>query len=58
MRKLVMTTALGCLAMATAADAQLVQARPVECAYGTTDRDLVVEIARLELPSWSALALA
>lgn len=58
MRKLVMTAALGCLAMATAADAQLAEARPVECAYGSADRDLVVEIARLDLPSWSDLALA
>ena len=58
MRKLVMTTALGCLAMATAADAQIVGTGPSPCAYGYADQDLVLEIARLDLPSWSALALA
>jgi hypothetical protein len=58
MRKLVMTTALGCLAMATAADAQQVRTVSAECAYGTVDRDLVVEVARLDLPRWGALALA
>ena len=58
MRKLVMTTALGCLAMATAADAQQVRTVSVECAYGTVDRDLVVEVARQDLRGWGALALA
>ena len=57
MRKLVMTTALGCLAMATAADAQIAHARSVECAYRGVDRDLLVEIARVDLPNWGALAL-
>jgi hypothetical protein len=58
MRKLVTTTALGCLAMAPAADAQQVRTVPVECAYGMVDRDLVVEIARLDLPRRAGLALA
>lgn len=58
MRTLVMTTALGGLAMATAADAQLVEARPTECAYGVADRYLVVEIARLDQAGWGALRLA
>ncbi len=60
MRKLMMTTALGSLAMATAADAQLARAEPSTCAYGygAGDRDLVIEIASLDLPAWSGLALA
>ena len=58
MRKLVITTALGCLAMATAADAQRVESRPVECAYRGTDRDLVVEVARFDRLSRSLAALA
>ena len=56
MRKLVIMAALGCLAMATAADAQLVGKGPSPCAYGTTDKSLVVEVARLELRSGLALA--
>lgn len=48
MRKLVITAALGCLAMATAADAQLVAGASSPCAYGAADRDMVVEIARLD----------
>ena len=58
MRKLVMTTALGCLAMATAADAQRAETRPVECAYGYADHDLIVEIARLDRADWRGPALA
>ena len=58
MRKLVVMTAFGCLALATSADAQLVEAGPVECAYGYGDHDLVVEIAHLDLPGSSVLTLA
>ena len=57
MRNLVVTAALGCLAMATAADAQIVETRPVECAFRGTDRDILVEVARLDLPSLSGPAL-
>ena len=58
MRKIVIMAALGCFAMATAADAQLVEVRHTECAYNLGDRDLVVEVARLDAPGLSALALA
>ncbi len=53
MRKLMMTGALGCLAMATAADAQLAGAGPTACAYNAADHDLVVEVARLDSSSWA-----
>jgi hypothetical protein len=56
MRKLVIMAALGCLAMATSADAQLVGNGPSPCAYGATDKSLVVEVARLELRGWRGLA--
>jgi hypothetical protein len=58
MRRLVMSAALGCLAMATAADARLADGGPSPCAYGAVDRDLVVEIARLDRRSRVGLALA
>ncbi len=58
MRKLIVMTALGCLALATAADAQLVEAGPVECAYGYGDHDLVGEIARFDLQGRSIVPLA
>ncbi len=58
MRKLVVMASLGCLALATAADAQFVEAGPVECAYGYGDHDLVVEIARLDHLGTSGLTLA
>lgn len=58
MRNLVMTTALGCLAVATAADAQIAGTGPSPCRYGAADRDLVAEVARLELRSGRGLALA
>ena len=45
MRKFVMMTAVGCLAMATAADAA--GARQAQCGYGAADMDTVLEMARL-----------
>ena len=51
MRKLVMTAALGCLAIATAADAQLAAVGPSGCAYA--DQDMILEMARLDPPSES-----
>lgn len=56
MRKRMMTTALGCLAMATAADAH--QGGPAPCGYGAADEDLVVEVARFDLHRWSDLTPA
>jgi hypothetical protein len=44
-----MITALGCLAMTTAADAA--GARLSRCGYGAADMDTVVEMARLDLRS-------
>jgi len=58
MRKLVMMAALGCLAMATAADAQVAGSWYSGCAYGGPDSDMVLELAHLDLPSWSYRTLA
>lgn len=46
MRKFVTIAALGCLAMATAADAA--GATPSRCGYGAADMDTVLEMARLD----------
>jgi hypothetical protein len=51
MPKLVIMAALGCLAMATAADAQIAGSGRSPCAYGATDKDLVIEIASFDLRS-------
>lgn len=48
MRKLVITTALGCLALATAADAQVAGAESSPCGYGAAERDTFLELAHLE----------
>ena len=56
MHKFVMTAAAGCLAMATAADAQVAGFKSSRCAYGTTDMDTVIEMARLDPIGASALA--
>jgi len=58
MRKFVTMAALGCLAMATAADAHTAEVRTARCLYGGADRDLVVEIARLAPRGWIELALS
>ena len=58
MRKFVVTAALGFLAMATAAVAQLVEAKSVKCAHLGTDRANHVELARFVLPGRSGRALA
>jgi hypothetical protein len=58
MRKLVMTAALGCLAMATAADAQLAGSGPSGCAYGAFDNDLILEMAQIEPHNWGYRYLA
>jgi hypothetical protein len=58
MRKFVMTTALGCLAMATAADAQIAGTAPSGCAYGAFDNDMVLEMARLDMRAWNPHYLA
>ncbi len=47
MRKLVMATTLGCLAVATAADAHVAGKSPAPCLYGVADGDLVTEVASL-----------
>jgi hypothetical protein len=57
MRKLVMTTALGCLAVATAADAQIAGTGS-SCVYGAADGDMRPEVARLDPPGWRPFALA
>ena len=55
-KRMMIMAALGCLAMATAADAH--QRGPAPCGYGAADEDLVVEVARLDLTRWSDLAPA
>ncbi len=56
MRQFVMTAALGCLAMATAADAA--GAGPSQCGYGAADLDTVLEVARLDLRAAGYTSLA
>ena len=58
MRKFVTLAALGCLAVATAADAHTARVGTTRCLYGSTDRDLVVEIARLAPLNWIEQALS
>lgn len=56
MRKFVTIAALGCLAMATAADAA--GAKPSRCGYGAADLDTVLEMARLDLRAGGYPSLA
>ena len=58
MRNFITLAALGCLAMATAADAHTAHAGTARCLYGSADRDLVVEIARLAPLDWIEQALS
>ena len=48
MRKSVMTIALGCLTVATAADAHVAGRASSPCDYGAAERDTFLELARLE----------
>ena len=55
-RKVLMTAALGCLAVATAADAHV--AGSSHCTYGAADTDTYLELARLEPRGGNYLYLA
>lgn len=58
MRKFVMIAAVGCLAAATAADAQVAGTGPSPCRYSAADGDTFLEIARVEQPDRGYLYLA